>query len=103
MTASTRAIMEKEHQKNEKALRETYKSKELQLHALTVGRLLYSFYVTALTVITTVRFKSDCKAFVEGICRVMAWIWENVLIGANTVSNICKNILNEVVATALSW
>lgn len=72
-------------------------------YVLTVGGVLYSFYVTTLAVMTSVRFKSNFKAFVEGICSVMAWIWENLLLGANTVSNIFNNIPNEIVATVISW
>lgn len=103
MTASVRASLEKRYQRREKALCKTYRSRELQLHVLTVGGLIYSFYVTALAVITTVRFKSDFKAFFKVICSIMVWIWENLLIGANTASNLCKNIPNEVVASVISW
>lgn len=103
MTSSVRESMEKQHQKREKALCEAYKLKEFQLHAVTIGGLLYSFYVTLLAVITTVRFKFDLLAVIEGICGICMMTWENLLAGANTASNICNKIPNEVVAMVLSW
>lgn len=65
---SVRDSMEQQFQKREKALCKAYKLKEIQLYAVTVGGVLYSFYVTVLSIISTVRFKSDLKAVIEGIC-----------------------------------
>lgn len=81
----------------------SYKLKEYQLHAVTFGGLLYSLYVTLLTIITTVRFKSDLQAFIEGICSSCLTVWNNVLIGANIVSDIFNKIPNEIVVVALEW
>ncbi|MFR6277064.1 MAG: DUF6040 family protein [Blautia sp.] len=103
MTASARGIMEKQYRKREKALCETYKLKEVQLYVLTVGGLLYSFYVTALAVFTSKRFKADFKAIIKGIYSIMGWGWNNLLIGANKASNMCKSIPNESIATVLPW
>lgn len=68
MTFSVRESMEKQHQKREKALCKAYELKEFQLHSITVGGLLYSFYATLLAIITTARFKSDLMVVIEGIC-----------------------------------
>lgn len=103
MTFSVRTSIEQQYQKREKELRKSYELKELQLHTATVGGLLYSFYVTLLALITTVRFKSDLKAFIKGICSICMMIWESLLIGANTALNICYMIPNEIVAMLLSW
>lgn len=103
MTASARISLEMKYQEKEKNLKSAYKSKEIQLHAITFGGLLYGVYVTMLTVATTIRFKSDVKALMEGSCGIVVWIWGKLLMIANTVSEVCNNISNQFIAEILGF
>lgn len=103
LTSATRKSLELEQQKREKELKNSYKLKEYKLYAVTFGGLLYSFYVTVLTIMTTIRFKADLQALIEGICSICLTIWDNVLVWANTVSGICNKIPNEVAEVVIVW
>ncbi|WP_417202659.1 DUF6040 family protein [Acetoanaerobium sticklandii] len=103
LTSDTRKMMELEHRNKENELKNLYELKEYQLYALTFGGLLYGFFVTVLTIMMTERFKKDFKALIEFICHTCLLIWDNVLVWANEVSDICNKIPNEIVAVVLGW
>ena len=103
MTGNARRSLEKKYQEKEKSLRTAYKSREIGLHALILGGLLYGIYVTVLTVFITNRFKMDIKVLVEGICNIVLWVWENVLILVNRAYGMCMDIPNEIVAIIIGW
>lgn len=103
LTSETRKLMELEQRKKEKELRNSYELKEYELYALTFGGLLYSFFVTILTIMITEHFKEDFKAVIEFACSVCFVIWDNVLIWANAVSDVCNKISNGNVAVVLGW
>ncbi|MBS5931491.1 MAG: hypothetical protein KIC94_01340 [Clostridiales bacterium] len=103
LTSDIRKSLELVQRNKEKELNNTYKLKECQLYTLTFGGILYSFWVTVLTIMNTVRFKADLKALIEGIYSTCLIIWDNVLVWANTVSETCYRIPYKVVAVVFAW
>lgn len=95
--------LESNYAHQETRLKNKYKNMEIQLSVITIGALMYSIFITLLSISMTKRFKTDFQGILEWLWNICVLALNSILNGANWVAQVGYKIPNQDIAVKIVW